>query len=396
MRLRVQLLAYRNADDREFQRGRERVLHFIEAEKVEFVDERPDVLVFLTGGSENAALRSVQHGRCYPLIAGQDANAYAAATEVKAYLQQQGIDAILLDADTDAIKPFLNRFISVHDGLHRLCGQTLGLIGTVSDWLAASQLVPARLQTALGIRLKEIPWTALPDFHSMAASDELMQTFSPASDLPLTPTAQVYALLRQCVRDYGLDALSVECFSLVMQHAVTACLPLAQFNAAGVPAGCEGDLVSTVGMMFAKAVTGCVPWMANVAKIAADRSLFAHCTIAPTLLRAYQITTHFETQKGTAIQGQFAADDITLLRLNQTLEAAFISPGRVLARPTHPAACRTQIEVKLPPAAIRYFREAPFGNHHLILPGDHLAALKLACRLAGMTVVEVVYDRHLA
>jgi len=34
-----------------------------------------------------------------------------------------------------------------------------------------------------------------------------------------------------------------------------------------VIAGCEGDVCSTLGMLWAKLMTGQVPWMANIAQV---------------------------------------------------------------------------------------------------------------------------------
>jgi L-fucose isomerase-like protein len=208
----------------------------------------------------------------------------AAATEVKAYFNQNKIRSILLDYDEGWTKEFAANLYAVKNGLNNLRGQQLGLIGDVSEWLVASNFDPSLLQTTLGIHLKHIPWKSLLTFQSMVASDELIRTFLIDDPSQLEETSKVYTLLKGCLCAEKLDAITVECFSLVRDHGVTACLPLAKFNTEGIPAGCEGDLVSIVGMMAAKAITGIIPWMANTVKVAEERSLFAHCTIAPNLL----------------------------------------------------------------------------------------------------------------
>ena len=96
------------------------------------------------------------------------------------------------------------------------------------------------------------------------------------------------------------------------------------------------------------------------------------------------VTTHFETGVGTAIQGDFAADDVTIFRLDSSLRRAFLTCAPVLARPRYAHACRTQIEVALPPQAVRLLRDSPLGNHHLILPGNHADRLRLACLRFGL------------
>jgi L-fucose isomerase-like protein len=128
--------------------------------------------------------------------------------------------------------------------------------------------------------------------------------------------------------------------------------------------------------------------MANTVHLAAQRSLFAHCTIAPNLLSRYTIDTHFETGQGTAIKGDFKGDEITLFRLNNQLNTAFITTGAIVARPKYEIACRTQIEVVLPQSAVTLLQEQPLGNHHLVLPGDQRSTLTLACKILGIDLLQ--------
>lgn len=388
MKIRVTLLAYQGADKSVYDQGKDKFLCLIDPQYVEFVDEHPDILFFVTGGSERPAIHHVTPGQFYPLVAFQEQNAYAAATEVKAYLNQHAVRSVLLDYADANTPSFLQEYSRVKNGLAQLQGQQVGLIGNVSDWLIASDVASDVLQDRLGIQLKKIPWETLPTFTKMAADAELLETFSSKSSLSLEATGKICTLLQQCIRDAHLDAITVECFSLVRGHAVTACLPLALFSANGIPAGCEGDLVSAAGMMLAKAVTNQIPWMANTVHIAEEQCLFAHCTIAPNLLSRYTIDTHFETGQGTAITGEFRADEITLFRLNNQLTQAFVTTGTIVARPKYKTACRTQIEVDLPQSAVTLLREQPLGNHHLVLPGNHLSTFILACDILGINVLQ--------
>ena len=381
--MKVKLLAHRGAAAKLFDQGKEKLSHVLAAEAVEFVETGADLLFFLSGGSEAPATEVLKTDEFYVLLAFKEGNSYASATEVKAYADQRGIATLLLDYDDPQTADMLKNFSRVLAGLNQLRGQRLGLIGEVSDWLIASTIETERLREKLGIELLQVPWGSLADFHEQSADAALLESFE-SRDFDLKDTAKVYHLLKQCIQAEKLDAITVECFSLVVEHAVTACLPLAKFNADGFPAGCEGDIASITGMMLAKAITDRVPWMANTVQVGESRALFAHCTVAPNALQNYSITTHFETGKGTSIQGNFAADDIALFRLDRTLNKAFLTKAQVLARPQHASACRTQIEVALPSEAVESLQERPLGNHHLILPGEHAGALSLAFRILGL------------
>lgn len=381
--LKVELLAHRGAAAKMFEEGKKRLIRLLGSEGLDFVETDADLLFFLSGGSERQATEVLKPGRFYVLLAFKEGNSYASATEVKAYANRRGIGTILLDCDNPQIVEILKNFTRVLDGLHQLRGQRLGLIGEVSDWLIASRIEAGLLREKLGVELLQIPWDSLANFQEQSADPVLLESFQSAG-FNLQDTAKVHSLLRSCIQSEKLDAITVECFSLVVEHAVTACLPLAKFNADGIPAGCEGDIVSITGMMLAKAITGSVPWMANTVQVGESRALFAHCTVAPNFLGDYSITTHFETGKGTSIQGHFLTDEILLFRLDRSLTKAFLTKAQVLDRPQHEHACRTQIEVALPPEAVTSLRERPLGNHHLILPAEHADALSLACRVLGL------------
>ena len=140
--------------------------------------------------------------------------------------------------------------------------------------------------------------------------------------------------------------------------------------------------------MLCKELTGIIPWIANTNKVTNEVCLFSHCTIAPGLVSGFSIKTHFETNKGTAIQGHFKSDLITIFRFDNKLSKAFIATANITGRPKSKTACRTQIEVKLTENEVRLLRENPLGNHHLIYPGDCKDLLHLACKLLDIDVLK--------
>jgi L-fucose isomerase-like protein len=206
--------------------------------------------------------------------------------------------------------------------------------------------------------------------------------------MDLTETAKVSELLSDTIRKQNLDAITVECFPMVQKDCVTACLPLAKFNNEGIPAGCEGDITAIAGMMLCKELTGIIPWIANINKATEDVCMFSHCTISPGLVSAFSVKTHFETGQGTAVEGDFKGDLITIFRFDNKLSKAFIATTNISGRPKLRTACRTQIEVKLSANEVKLLRESPLGNHHLIFPGDYKKLLQLACLILGIDVLK--------
>lgn len=359
----------------------------VSPEHYQLSENNPDVLFFLTGGSELSAIQNVSPDRFYILIGSRHDNSFAAATEVKTYLNGMKVPSILFDEEDPLISIVLQDFLTVSRALKNLKGKKLGLIGQVSNWLISSSIDSNLMESKMGIRYVQIPWSSLDHFSKFNVSDRFLDTFSKKNGFDLTETAKVYDMLTHTIHSQELDAVTVECFPMVIQDKVTACLPLAKFNNDGIPAGCEGDLTAIVGMMLCKELTGTIPWIANINKVTNDLCMFSHCTIAPALVTDYTIKTHFESGEGTAMEGYFKEDSVTIFRFDQKLEKAFIASAFITGRPKSEAACRTQIEAKLSESDVKCLNQNPLGNHHLVFPGDCTSQMRLACMLLGMEVI---------
>lgn len=387
-KLKVKHLAAPNSPENLIESISKRVEKLIASENYTLTESKPDVLFFLSGGTERIAISQVSKDNFYLLIGSQYNNSYASATEVKAYLNEKNIPSMLLDEEEANTKTILNDFFTVKTALKRLKGKKLGLIGQISDWLISSEVSSGILDRKLGINLSVIPWSELTHFSEFKASDTFMDDFSGKTSVDLTKTGQVSELLEHTIQSRKLDAITVECFPMVMKDKVTACLPLAKFNNNGIPAGCEGDLTAIAGMMLCKELTGIIPWIANTNKVTDEVCLFSHCTISPDLVSEFSVKSHFETGLGTAIQGDFKDDLITIFRFDRHLSKAFIANANITGRPKSETACRTQIEVKLTHNEVRLLRQHPLGNHHLIVPGNYKKILQFACEYLGIDVLE--------
>jgi L-fucose isomerase-like protein len=387
-KLKIKLLAFQGAPDAIFEKAGKRIEKLIPPENYMLTESDPDVLFFLSGGSEQPATKQVSAGHFYFLIGSRHDNSYASATEVKAYLNAMNIPSMLLDEEEAETKSYLKYFFTVKQALKNLSGKKLGLIGQVSDWLIASAISSSMLEEKLGIKLIEIPWSKLAHYSEFKVSDTFLTSFSGKKNFDLTETAKVSEMLTNTIQKWKLDAITVECFPLVQKDSVTACLPLARFNNVGIPAGCEGDITAITGMMLCKELTGIIPWIANINKATDEVCLFSHCTIAPGLVSDFSVKTHFETGKGTAIEGDFKSDLITIFRFDNKLSKAFIASANITGRPKSATACRTQIEVKLTENEVKLLRQSPLGNHHLIFPGDCKKLLHFACMLLGINVLK--------
>ncbi len=387
MTINIRSFAFRDAEQATYQAARSVLEQLFPDLFFCYDDKGSDILYFVSGGSEREAIGALKPGRMYLLLAGKEGNSWAAATEVKAWADHQGISTILLSVEAPVAKQVIQMFTSVSRVFRSLNGKRAGLIGGVSHWLVASSFPPELAKERFGIIIESFPWELLPDYLSYAPDPAFLNAFKNHQPEKLVNEARVHHFLKGVIEKQQLDALTLECFTMVKKDDVTACLSLALLNSEGMAAACEGDLVSLVGMMLVQSLTGRVPWMANIASISDDQVLLAHCTAPLDSMSGFKVNTHFETDRSAAVQGKVFGNEVTVFRLGMGLDKAFIAAGNIVSRPQHAFACRTQVEVSLSAGEVEKLRHTPLGNHHLIIPGNVTALLQLACQYKNIRVV---------
>lgn len=261
-------------------------------------------------------------------------------------------------------------------------GKRIGLIGKPSDWLVASSPDTQLIEERLGVQIIQVSIEELitdirknPDQGSKVDIEALTEganDIQEATQNDLNEAGATLQALRSIIKKYQLDAITVRCFDLVVELETTGCFALSQLLDEGLIAGCEGDLVSTIGMMAAQELTSQVPWMANPAQIDEVGNSFwlAHCTVPRTLVESYSIRSHFESGLGVGIQGFIEDGPVTVFRLGgEDIEKIWVSEGDIVARGNSEKLCRTQVEIKLSDGIISDLLNRPLGNHLVMVKG---------------------------
>jgi L-fucose isomerase-like protein len=354
----------------------------------------PLVVFVATGGTERQILESAGFEAREPalLVAHPGHNSLPAALEVLARLQQLGIRGqvhyLRGAADTDGFQRLAE---AIHDRwVHRaLLESRIGLVGEPSDWLVASSPTIEMVRTVWGPTVLPIPLETIlsePDPTITAHGEMLARDFRAGAEAILEPVesdllaaGRVHGMLRRIVEAERLDAVAVRCFDLVLRQRTTGCLALAHLNDQGVIAGCEGDLVATVAMLWLHRMTGDLPWMANPSRIDLDRGILslAHCTVPRRASGAYRLRSHFESGLGVGIQGTMPLGPVTLVRIGGArMERLRAVDGLLLSNTDHPDLCRTQVEIQVGRDVLLDLLAQPLGNHLVMVPAHHAAALR--------------------
>ena len=317
------------------------------------------------------------------LLAYESNNSLAASMELLAKFNQIGKKGkiIYLPATADTKVPTAN--IQKVNGKGELAGSRIGEVGSPSDWLVASSPSAETVKENWGADVIPVKMTELKTLFSEINDEECQDNFEELtnnsqeiiepSNKDIINNIKVYLAMKKLVKKYKLDAVTLRCFDLVLDLGTTGCFALSLLNDEGIIAGCEGDMVSTLGMLLVYKKTGKIPWMANPSRLDLKNNsiIIAHCTVPRTIVKDYTIRSHFESGIGVGIQGTFPKGDVTIFRIGgNNLDKVWLVNGELVSTSKEEDLCRTQIEVKLNSEYnVADLLTNPLGNHLIIVPG---------------------------
>ncbi len=346
-------------------------------------------LVFIaTGGTEGMVVNEYD-ALPHPitLLTDGKANSLAASLELSNWVRNQGDECSIIHGSMSSIVDCVKNLV---DG-KLLSGKRIGVIGSPSNWLVASGVDYAQAEERWGVEYVDIPLSMVDDYYAQTNDEDakgIAESFVNKAAGCIEPdnaeiikAVRLYLAIKRVAKEYKLDALTIQCFSLIPTTCTTGCLALALLNDEGIVAGCEGDLQSIFTMLFVKTITGKDSFMANPAFIDTEKNeiILAHCTIGLCQTREYIIRSHFESQSGVAIQGLLPEGDVTIVKIGgKNLDLCAILEGKIIENQNDERKCRTQIRIALDPKTsnVSYFLNESIGNHHIVVQGKHADKLR--------------------
>lgn len=330
-------------------------------------DSSFSLILVLSGGSENIFLKNLAKLKqpFYLLTYGNN-NSLAASLEILSYLKDHNLKGEVLHGDNLYLS---KRIKELKNSVN------LGVIGKPSDWLISSLVNYDDVKSLYNINLIDISIEEVIETYNKIVSNGSFNLEYNKEEL--NKSYHLYLALKEIVNKYNLKGFTIRCFDLLSTLKTTACLSLAYFNDEGIVATCEGDIPAMLSMYIVKEALNSSSFQANPARIDVQnkKMVFAHCTIPFKMLDHFYLDTHYESKIGVAIKGYLKEDKITLFKLSSNLKDYYLETGKILNSLDETNLCRTQIEIKVD-NNIEYFLKRPYGNHHLIIYGDHVKELK--------------------
>lgn len=346
------------------------------------------LLFIATGGVERLV---IQHFEQLPrptiLLADGMQNSLASALEISAWLRARGMRSEILHGELTEIIKRLFVMYNNFKAQRKLSGSRIGVIGTPSNWLIASNVDYLLAKRRWGIEYTDIPLERVTEYYNSLSDDEVGNDAAQlaekalacreASPEDLLKAMKIYKAIRRVADEEQLSALTLSCFKLIEMTGTTGCLALSLLNDEGIISGCEGDLQSIFTMLVVKTLTGQSTFMANPSMIntRTNEIVLAHCTIGLKQTEKFILRSHFETDLSIGIQGLLPTEDVTIVKCgSESLDEYYLTTGNLTENTNYINMCRTQVRIRLNSSA-EYFLKNPLGNHHILIQGNHETVL---------------------
>ncbi len=370
------------------------VLKEIEQEGVRIVESMSEVpsgepvyLFIGTGGTENEVAKFLKSAKLDPpiiILSYDERNSLPASMEIRAYLEMKGVQAMIVHRPLAQLHALLSRWSTYTQIKERLKRSKLGVIGEPSSWLIASGVDPAKVKNRWGLEISKIPIKELTeklpdnagtDFKKHVSEFQSNANCQSVSDDEIAKAGIVAERVSAIVEKANLDAVSVQCFTLLQDTGISGCFSLSYLNdIEDFVAGCEGDIPATFTLLLAKLLTDTPSFMANVASVNQElnTAVFAHCTIPTGITEEYEITNHFETGLSVGVRGKLPLTEVTIVKVfGEDLSKYWVAGGTIIDNLVNETGCRTQIRVVMD-EPVDYFLEESLANHHIVVLGNYV------------------------
>lgn len=364
-------------------------------------DDDFKIIFIATGGVEKLVMQQFEHlPRPAILLADGMQNSLAAALEISAWLRMRGMRSEILHGAPTSVIERIHALYNNFWAQRSLSGKRIGVIGSPSPWLIASNVDYLLAKRRWGIEYMDIPLERVYEHFQRIGDKEVEAACAAvasqaialreATPEELLKSMRLYRAIKQVCHEEKLDAITLSCFKVIEEINTTGYLALSLLNDEGITAGCEGDLQSVFTLLTVKALTGQDGFMANPSMIntPANDLILSHCTVGLKQSDTYILRNHFETEKGIGIQGVMPTGEVTIVKCGgECLNEYYLSTGNLTENTNYVNMCRTQVRIRMN-TPVDYFLKTPLGNHHVMVRGNHEETLNEFFQVNGCKRME--------
>ena len=190
------------------------------------------IIFVATGGVERLV---IQHFERLPrpaiLLADGMQNSLAAALEISTWLRGRGMKSEILHGELPSIVQRVHILYNNFRAQRSLFGKRIGVIGTPSSWLVASNVDYLLAKRRWGIEYIDIPLERVYEHFQQITDEEVGASCAAVASQALAcregspedliKAMRLYRAIKKICKEEKLEALTLSCFKLIEQIAVS-------------------------------------------------------------------------------------------------------------------------------------------------------------------------------
>lgn len=208
--------------------------------------------------------------------------------------------------------------------------------------------------------------------------------------------ARLYLTCKNLMKEKKAEVITFNCYEGGLKTlGVAPCFALSKLSDEGLLGVCESDFAAMSAMLLSRYITDQPSFLADVVIIPeGNRLLLAHCS-CPTKLRGldeknleYYVTTQYETGRSVTVKVLMDKEQVvTIIAPAFNLDEVFLIKGKIIESPNYPI-CRNQCIIKVSGNVEDFLRKYP-GFHWVMIYGDHIEEMEIACKIIGVKPVKI-------
>ena len=212
----------------------------------------------------------------------------------------------------------------------------------------------------------------------------------------VTESARIYLAIAKILEQETANALAINC--LDMMHSFNMpppCYALTRFRDEDVQAACEADVVALLTMMLLGYLTDKPAFMGNIVGTIPESNILriSHCVVPTKMAGVGRSPGHYILRNYHGIRNGVTAyveldtgQEVTIARLARNLDKLLLLSGE-LVDCQDTIACRTTFSIKV--SDVRKFVQCAFGNHHVVVFGNHTRLAKALSSALDISTIEL-------
>ena len=208
-------------------------VNFIDYKDIDKLSPDDFSIIFIaTGGVERLV---IQHFESLPrpaiLLADGMQNSLAAALEISSWLRGRGMKSEILHGE---LPETIKRIFVLHSNFvaqRSLFGMRIGVMGTPSSWLVASNVDYLLAKRRWGIEYTDVSLDRIYEYYGQITDDEVGEACAglagkalacrEASPEDMIKAMRLYRAIKRIVEEERLSAITLSCFRLIDQTGTT-------------------------------------------------------------------------------------------------------------------------------------------------------------------------------